>query len=176
MLGVLAVAAAIGALLLVAMATGRLDYLQSQLTAIRKPFNDVSAALTGPVQRGRAWDVVVKEANPICTRYEHEEPVVKPALPRKRRAYVRAIRIELERERVTQAELAKLQPPPDYRGPHSQFLSNRQLALAALEPLQKATKKKKNREEYVVAARDLALRKSLVDHYAPAAGMPACAF
>ena len=172
MLRVLAVVAAFGALLLVAMATGRLDYLHSQLTAIRKPFNDVSAALTGPVQRGRAWDSVVKEANSICIRYEHEELVAKAALPRTRGAYVRAIRIELERERVTQAELAKLQPPPDYKGPYSQFLSNRQLALAALERLQKATKK--NREEYVVAARDFALRKSLVDHYAPAAaGMPA---
>jgi hypothetical protein len=175
MLRVLAVVAALGALLLVAMATGRLDYLHSQLTAIRKPFNDVSAALTGPVQRGRAWDSVVKEANSICIRYEHDELVIKAALPRTRGAYVRVIGIELERERTTQAELAKLQPPPDYTGPYSQFLSNRQLALAALERLQKAAKNK-NREEYVVAARDFALRKSLVDHYAPAAGMPACAF
>ena len=120
MLRVLAVVAAFGALLLVAMATGRLDYIHSQLTAIRKPFNDVSAALTGPVQRGRAWDSVVKEANSICIRYEHEELVAKAALPRTRGAYVRDIRIELERERVTQAELAKLQPPPDYKGPYSQ--------------------------------------------------------
>jgi hypothetical protein len=175
MLRVLAVVAAPGALLLVAMATGRLDYLHSQLTAIRKPFNEVSAALTGPVQRGRAWDAVIKKANSICARYEHDELVIKPALPRKRGAYVRAIRIELERERAIQAELTKLQPPPDYKGPYSQFLSNRQLALAALGRLQKAAKKK-NREEYAVAARDFALRKSLVDHYAPAAGMPACAF
>jgi len=58
----------------------------------------------------------------------------------------------------TQAELAKLQPPPDYEGPYSQFLSNRQLALAALERLQKAARKK-NRAEYVVAYRDFALRK-----------------
>jgi hypothetical protein len=34
----------------------------------------------------------------------------------------------------------------------------------------------KNREKYVPAARELALRKSLIDHYAPAAGMPACVF
>jgi hypothetical protein len=175
MLRVLAVVAALGALLLVAMATGRIDYIHSQLTAIRKPFNDVSAALTGPVQRGRAWDAVVKEANSICDRYPQEGLVIGPALPRNRGAYVRAIEITLERERAMQAELAKLQPPPNYKGPYSQFLSNRQLALTALERLQKAAKKK-NREEYVVAAGDFALRKRLVDHYAPAAGMPACTF
>jgi hypothetical protein len=175
MLRVLTVVAALGALLLVAMATGRLDYLHSQLTAIRKPFNEVSAALTGPVQNERAWRDVVKQANTICARYPQEELVVRPALPRKRGAYLRAIRIELERERAMQAELTELQPPLNYKGPYSQFLSNRQLALAALERLQNAAKKK-NREEHVGAAGEFALRKSLVDHYAPAAGMPACTF
>ena len=87
----------------------------------------------------------------------------------------RAGEITLERERAMQAELAKLQPPPNYKGPYSQFLSNRQLALTALERLQKAAKKK-NREEYVVAAGDFALRTRLVDHYAPAAGTPSCTF
>jgi hypothetical protein len=115
MLRVLAVVAALSALLLVAMATGRLDYLHSQLTAIRKPFNEVSAALTGPVQRERTWDAVVKEANSICARYPHEELVIRPALPRNRADYVSAIsaiEIALDRERAIQAELAKLQPPP----------------------------------------------------------------
>ena len=77
-----------------------------------KPFNEVSAALTGPVQRERAWDAVVKEANSICARYPHEELVIRPALPRNRADYVGAMEIALERERAIQAELAKLQPPP----------------------------------------------------------------
>jgi hypothetical protein len=89
--------------------------------------------------------------------------------------YVRGVRIELDRERAIQAELAKLQPPSNDNGSCAQFLNNRRVALAALERLQKAVIEK-NREEHVVAARDFALRKSLVDHYAQATGMPACAF
>jgi hypothetical protein len=173
MLRGLVVVAALGAFLLVAFATGRLDYLHSHLTAIREPFNEVGAALTGPVQRERAWDVVVKEANSICARYPQEELVIKPALPRNRADYVSDIEIALDRERAIQAELAKLQPPPITSFSTPNFLDNRQVALAELKHLQRATKDK-NREEYVLAARELALRTSLADQYAPA-GMPACA-
>ena len=176
MLRGLVVVAALGALLLVAtVATGRVDNPVSQLTAIRNPFNKVSAALSEVTQRERAWHVVTREANSICARFEPSKLVIRPALPRNRADYVRAVRIELERERAIQAELATLQPPPNYRGPYSQFLTNRQVALAALERMQRAVVEK-NREKYVPAARELALRKSLIDHYAPAAGMPACVF
>ena len=168
--------AALSALLLVAtVATGRVDNPVSQLTAIRNPFNNVSAALSEVTQRERAWHVVSRDANSICARFEPSKLVIRPALPRNRADYVRAVRIELERERAIQAELAKLQPPSNYKGSYAQFLNNRQVAVAALERLQKAVIEK-SREDYVVAARELALRKSLVDNYAPAAGMPACAF
>jgi hypothetical protein len=176
MLRGLVVVAALSALLLVAtVATGRVDNPVSQLTAIRNPFNNVSAALSEVTQRERAWHVVSRDANSICARFEPSKLVIRPALPRNRADYVRAVRIELERERAIQAELAKLQPPSNYKGSYAQFLNNRQVAVAALERLQKAVIEK-SREDYVVAARELALRKSLIDHYAPAAGMPACAF
>jgi hypothetical protein len=176
MLRGLVVVAALSALLLVAtVATGRVDNPVSQLTAIRNPFNNVSAALSEVTQRERAWHVVSRDANSICARFEPSKLVIRPALPRNRADYVRAVRIELERERAIPAELAKLQPPSNYKGSYAQFLNNRQVAVAALERLQKAVIEK-SREDYVVAARELALRKSLIDHYAPAAGMPACAF
>jgi hypothetical protein len=124
------------------------------------------------VQHERAWHAVVKEANTICARYPQEELVIRPALPRNRADYVGAMEIALERERAIQAELAKLQPPPNYKLLYSQFLDNRQVAIAELKHLQRATKDE-NREEYVLAARELALRTSLADPYAPA-GMPAC--
>jgi len=74
-----------------------------------------------------------------------------------------------------QAELAALQPPSSYKILYTSFLKSRDAALADLEYLQKAAKEK-NREEYVLAARGLAQRKGLIDRYAAAARMPACAF
>jgi hypothetical protein len=177
MLKGLALAAAIGAVALVAaVATGRADYLRSELDALRRPFNDVSAALSPVVERERAWDTLTKKADSICARYEEDELVIRPALPRNRRAdYVRAIESALERERAMQAELAELQPPSNYKILYTSFLQNRDAALAELEHLQKAAKEK-IREAYVLAASGLAQRKGLIDRYAAAAGMPACEF
>lgn len=177
MLKGLALAAAIAAVALVAaVATGRADYLHSQLDALRRPFNDVSAALTPVAERERAWDALTEKADSICARYEQDELVIKPALPHIRRAdYVRALEIALNRERAMQAELAALQPPFNYKILYTSFLENRDAALAELEHLQKAAKEK-NREEYVLAAHGLAQRKGLIDRYAAAAGMPACVF
>jgi hypothetical protein len=172
----LVLAGAVVALLVAAtVATGRVDNPISQLTAIRNPFNEVSAALSEVTQRERAWHVLTREANSVCARYEPSKLVIRPVMPRNRADYAPAIGLALDRERAIQAELATLQPPPNYRGPYSQFLTNRQVALAALERMQRAVVEK-NREKYVPAARELALRKSLIDHYAPAAGMPACVF
>jgi len=177
MLKGLALAAAIGAVALVAaVATGRADYVRSQLDALRRPFNDVSAALRPVGERERAWDALTRKADSICARYEQDEPVIGRALPRNRRAeYVRAIEVALDRERAMQTELAALQPPSNYTILYTSFLENRDAALAELEHLQKAAKER-NREEYVLAARGLAQRKGLIDRYAAAAGMPACMF
>ena len=177
MLKGLALAAAIGAVALVAaVATGRADYLRSELDALRKPFNDVSAALSPVGERERAWDALTRKADSICARYEQDELVIRPALPRNRRAdHVRAIEIALDRERAMQTELAALQPPSNYAILYTSFLENRDAALAELEHLQMAAKEK-NREEYVLAARGLGQRKGLIDRYAAAAGMPACVF
>jgi hypothetical protein len=173
----LALAAAIAAIALVAaVATGRADYLRSELDALRRPFNEVSAALSPVVEREGAWDALTKKADSICARYEQNELVIRPALPRNRRTdYVRTIETALDRERAMQAELAALQPPSNYKILYTSFLDSRDAALAHLEHLQKAAKEK-NREEYVLAARGLAQRKGLIDRYAAAARMPACVF
>jgi hypothetical protein len=171
----LALAAAVGALALVAMAaTGSVDDLRS-LGNIKNPFKKVNAALTEVMDREHAWAALTKEANSICARYPRDELVVRPALPRNRADYIRALGIALDRERSIQPALAALQPPSNYEGPYSRFLRNRQVAITALERVQKATRDK-NREDFVVAARVLALRKSLIDHYAAAVRMPACVF
>jgi hypothetical protein len=76
---------------------------------------------------------------------------------------------------VIQSELVVLLPPPNYERPYSLFLRNRRDALDALERLQRATKKK-NRANYLDAARVLTQKKRFVDTYARTAGMPACGF
>ena len=118
---------------------------------------------------------VVKEANSICAGDRQGEFVLRRALPPNRTQHVRAIRRELDREGTIQSELVVLQAPANYAGPYSLFLHNRQDALAALERLQRATKEK-NRQDYVDAARVLTQRERFIEHYAAAAGMPACAF
>jgi len=117
----------------------------------------------------------VKRANSICARYPQGGFVLKPALARNRGQYVRAIGIELERERAIQSELGVLLPPPNYERPCSLFLHNRRDVLAALERVQRATREK-NRANYVDAARVLAQKERLISTYAETVGMPACAF
>jgi hypothetical protein len=160
---------------LVAAATGGIDELRSQLPDVRKPFNEVNEALKGAQDRERQWDNVVKRANSICARYPRGRFVLKPALPHNRGPYVRAIRIELDRERAIQSELGVLLPPPNNERPYSLFLRNRRDALAALEPVQRATREK-NRANYVDAARVLAQKERFISSYAETVGMPACAF
>jgi hypothetical protein len=43
--------------------------LRSQLPGIRKPFNEVNAALKSAQERERQWDNLVKQANSICARH-----------------------------------------------------------------------------------------------------------
>jgi hypothetical protein len=171
--GLLAMAA-LGSLGLVTMVgTGR-DV--PGLSAIRNPFNDVSAALAPVTQREHEWDAVTKKADRICARYQRDELVIKSALPRRHRAdYVRVIGIARHRERNLQAELANLQPPFNYKPLYSQFLRNRKVALAELKRLQKAAMRN-NREDFAFAARTLMQRKGMIDSSAEANGMPACVF
>jgi hypothetical protein len=171
----LVLAAVVGGAVLVAAATGGIDELRSQLPDLRKPFNEVNDALKGAQDRERQWDNVVKRANSICARYPHGGLVLKPALPSKRGQYVRAIGIELDRERAIQSELDVLLPPANYERPYSLFLHNRRDALAALERVQRATREK-NPANHVDAARVLTQKKRFIDHYAETVGMPACAF
>ncbi len=171
----LVLAAVVGTAGLVAVATGGVDELRSQLPDLRKPFNDVNDALEAAQDRERQWDNVVKDANSICARDRQVEFVLRRALPPNRRQHARAIRRELDREGTIQSELVVLRPPANYAGPYSLFLGNRQDALAALERLQRATREK-NREDYVDAARVLTQRERFIEHYARTVGMPACAF
>jgi hypothetical protein len=177
MLKVLVLAAAVGALVLVA--TGRVDDLRSEVSVLREnPFDEVNEALTKPahldVQKS-AWDAAAKRANSICAHYQQDELVIRLFPPRNRADYVRALGIALGRERRMQAALAALRPPPKYELPYSKFLHDRQVALAALKRLQRAAKEN-NREDFVLAARVLVRRKVSIDHYVRSAGMPACVF
>jgi hypothetical protein len=172
----LVLAAVVGAVALVVVATtGGVDDLRSQLPDLRKPFNEVTDALKGAQNRERQWDKVVKEANSICARSPQGGFVLSPVLPPNRREYVRAIRIELDREGRTQAGLAALQPPPNYERPYALFLHIRRDAIAGLERLQQATKEK-NQADYADAVRVFNQRKGFIDHYAKTVGMSACVF
>jgi hypothetical protein len=164
-----------GVALVVAAATGSVDDLRSQLPDIRAPFNEVTAALEDAHDGERRWDKVVKDANSICARDPRGRFVVSPVPPPDGGQYVRAIRIELGREREIQAELAALQPPPNYEPPYALFLHRRRDALAALERLQEATKAR-NQEDYVDAAGVLHRKTGFTDLYARTVGMPACVF
>jgi hypothetical protein len=123
----------------------------------------------------RRWDKVVKDTNSICARDSRGRFVLSPVLPPDRGQYVRAIRIELGREREIQADLAALQPPPNYEPPYALFLHRRRDALAALERLQEATKAR-NHEDYLDAVGVLHRRTGFTDLYARTVGMPACVF
>ena len=169
----LVLAAIVGTAVLAAAATGGIDELRSQLPDVRKPFNEVTDALKGAQDRERQWDNVVKRANSICARYPRGGFVLEPALPPNRGQYLRAIGNELHREGVIQSELVVLLPPPNYERPYSLFLRNRRDALDALERVQRATRKK-NRANYLDAARVLTQKERFVDTYARTAGMPAC--
>ena len=177
MLRGLLLSAALGGVGLVAIAgtTAHLDEVPG-LSAIKNPFNDVSAALAPVTQRERAWDAVTKKANAICARNQQDALVIKSALPRRHRAdYVRALGIMLDRRRNLQARLANLQPPFNYKPLYSQFLRNRKVALAELKRLHKAAMTH-NRKDFAFAARALKQRKGMIDRSAEANGMPACVF
>jgi hypothetical protein len=155
-------------------ASGRVNDLRTQLH-IKNPFKEVNAALNASLQQQRGWHALTHQADAICARYAQGELVIRKTLPRHRAGYLSALGTAVERERNIEVELTGLQPPSSYERPYSQFLRNRQAALAALERLQKAVKEK-SRQEFAPAARTLEQRKRLVDTYAEAAGMPACAF
>jgi len=175
MIKLLALAGILGSAALVATATGGIDELRSQLPDLRSPFNEVNAALRGAQDRERQWDDVVKRADSICSRHGQRRFVLEPALPADGTRYVRAIRIELARERIIQSRLLLLRPPPNYAGPYSVFLRNRQEVLSALVRLKSATKKE-SQEGYADAARLVGQRRAFVTSYPATVGMPACAW
>src|SRR4051794_19076586 len=98
MIKVLALAGVVGAVALVATATGGINELRSQLPDLRRPFNEVNAALKGAQDRERQWDNLVKQANSICARHPQGKFVLRPVLPPNGAQYVRAIGSELDRE------------------------------------------------------------------------------
>ena len=162
----------------VLVATGRVDDLRSQVGLEENPFDAINEALKEPtserVRQKIAWGSLTREANSICADYQHGL-VIRRTLPRNRSEYVRALRSALERERMMQAELAALKPPPNYKLPYSKFLMDREVALAALERLQRAAKEK-NRKDFALAARTILRRRALIDLYVRSVGMPACLF
>jgi hypothetical protein len=175
---VLAAAAVVGALSLLA-ATGRVDDLRSQVGLKEDPFDAINEALKEPgserVRQKIAWGSLTREANSICADYQHHSHVVRRTLPRNRSDYVRALRSSVARERMMQAELAALKPPPNYKRPYSKFLEDREVALAALERLQRAAKEQ-NRKDFALAARTILRRRASIDLHVRSVGMPACLF
>lgn len=177
MLKVLVLVVAVGTLGFVA--TGRVDDLRSEVSALRDPFDALNEALTSatvlPENQKKAWNAFAKEANSICARYQQDDFVIGLALPRNRADFVRALGIALEREHAMQAELSALTPPPNYVLSYSRFLHDRQLGLEALERFQRAAKEK-NRKGFVRAARAIVRRSVSIDAYVHSARMPACTF
>jgi hypothetical protein len=177
MLKVLVLVVAVGALVFVA--TGRVDDLRSEVSALRDPFDALNEALTSPAllreNQKKAWDAVAKEANSICARYQQDDVAIRLALPRNRADFVRALGIALEREHAMQADLSALTPPPNYHLSYSKFLHDRQVGLVALERFQRAAKEK-DRKGFVLAARAIVRRSVSIDAYVQSARMPACTF
>ena len=171
MLKGLLLAGAVGAVSLVALASsGRLD----DLTAIRKPFNDVSAAISKPVEQTRVWETVTKKADAICAGYGRNGLFIRPTLPPHRAALVRAIEDTLASAQAAQAELVKLVAPTNYKVLYSEFLQDRQAVVADLKDLLRATKQNDG-EEFALVASTLTHSRSVLDRVAEAARMPACA-
>jgi hypothetical protein len=177
MLKVVVLAAAVGALVLVA--TGRVDDLRSQIGLRENPFDAINAALEDSSQRAQqqmAWNAFARKTNSICTDHEKDELGIRLALPRNRADFARALGTVLDRERTMQAELRALQPaPPNYSVSYSKFLRDRQAGLAALARMQRAAKENK-RKDFILAARAILRRKATIDAYVRSAGMPACIF
>src|SRR4029453_11065630 len=155
----LVLAAVVGAGGLVAAATGGIAELRSQLPDLRKPFNEVNDALkgsTGPrTPVGQRCEAGQLDLRPLPARWTR--PQAGSAF-QARAVRVRAIGIELDRERAIQSELDVLLPPANYERPYSLFLHNRRDALAALERVQRATREK-NPANHVDAARVLTEKK-----------------
>ena len=177
MLKILVLVGAVGALYFVA--TGRVDDLRSEVSALRDPFDAINEALTSPAllpeNQKKAWDAFAKEANSICARYQQDDLVIGLALPRNRADFVRSLGIALERERAMQAELSALTPPPSYVLSYSKFLHDRQVGLVAVERFQRAAKEK-DRKGFVLAARAIVRRSVSINAYVHSARMPACTF
>jgi hypothetical protein len=171
-------AAVVGAVSLL-VATGRVDDLRSQIGLKENPFDAINEALKEPsserVRQRIAWGSLRREANSICADYQHHGLVIRRTLPPNRSDYIRTLRSAAERERMMQAELAALKPQPPYKLPYSKFLEDREVALAALERLQRAAKEM-NRQDFALAARTIQRRRASIEVYVQSAGMPACLF
>ena len=174
-----AVVLAVGAgAVTLAVATGRVDDIRSQIGLKENPFNAINQALKEPspeaTRQKIAWGGLTRNANRICADSSDDALVVRRALPSDPAEYARAIKIALRSERRTQAALAKLQPPAGYRLAYSKFLQDREITLAQLERLLRAAKKE-NAQEFALAARGVVRARVAVNRYAQSARMPACA-